>query len=243
MRIALSVADKEKAKGADSAYFKALVAAGAQPEEIELLAAADASRVRAEEFDGILFAGGADVEPKLYGQEKKYQSVETDSARDRFELQLLNRARDTGLPVFGICRGLQMINVAYGGTLYQDLKEDRNVEIQHQQVPSRSRQDLTHAVTVTEPESTIAAAIRASSAVNSMHQQAVDKMGRGLKATAYSEDGFVEALEAADGYPLLAVQWHPEEIADHPEQLKIFEEFLAKCRATSAKRKGLAQPA
>ncbi len=235
MKIAISVSEKEKAKGPDSPYFKALVAAGARPEEVELLTASDSRRVRTEDFDGILFAGGEDVDPALYGEEKKYDNVHVNRARDDFEFSLLDRARTHNLPVFGICRGLQMINVKFGGTLYQDLEKDKSSEIEHKQPGSRS--ETTHTVTVTEPESIIGTIIRGSCRVNSMHHQVIDQVGRGLKVTTYSEDGFVEAVEAADGYPLLAVQWHPEEIADRPEQGKIFEHFVARCREASARRK------
>src|SRR5207237_292431 len=89
VKIALSVSEKEKAKGADSPYFKALVAAGARPDELDLLAASDARRVRANDLDGLLFAGGEDVDPSFYGEEKKYESVHVDRARDEFEMALL----------------------------------------------------------------------------------------------------------------------------------------------------------
>lgn len=235
VKIAISVSLREKEKGTQSPYFKALVVAGAQPEEIELVTAADASRVRAEDYDGILFAGGEDVDPAFYGEQAKYPSVHVSRARDEFEFKLLDRALDRHLPILGICRGTQMINVKFGGTLYQDLKSEKEDALEHKQAGSRS--DATHAVTLTEPDSLLADAFHGSCRVNSLHHQAIKHVGRGLKKTAYSEDGLVEAVEAAADYPfLLAVQWHPEEIADHPEQRKIFEQFLAKCRERAVKR-------
>src|SRR5437764_13847722 len=108
MRIALSVSEKEKAKGAGSPYFKALVAAGARPDELDLLAASDARRVRADDLDGLLFAGGEDVDPSLYGEEKKYESVHVDRARDELEMTLLDRALDRHVPCPGLCPGTQM---------------------------------------------------------------------------------------------------------------------------------------
>jgi putative glutamine amidotransferase len=235
MKIAISVSEKEKAKGTRSAYFAALVASGAPPAEIELVSAADMRRVRAEDFDGILFAGGEDVDPALYDEKKKYASVHVDQTRDRFELELLDAALDRRLPVLGICRGIQMINVKFGGTLYQDLKNDTAMELDHRQPDDRTQP--VHAVIMSDPESRLAGAFQGSCRVNSLHHQAIRRLGRGLKVTARSEDGLAEAVEAADDYPfLMAVQWHPEEMADVPEQRKIFQQFLAKCREVAAGR-------
>jgi putative glutamine amidotransferase len=237
MKIALSVSDKEKAKGPSSPYFRALEAVGAGEDEIELLAAADDTRLRAVDFDGVLFAGGEDVDPAFYGEQKKYDSVEVSYDRDQFEMKLLEHALHRRLPILGICRGAQVINVGFGGTLYQDLAQDAAPEFEHRQTNAgKSRSDTTHTVTVTEPGSLLAGAVAGSCRVNSMHHQAIKDLGRGLKVTAHSEDGLVEAVEAADDYPfLLAVQWHPEEISDHPEQQRIFKEFIAKCRERSEK--------
>ena len=235
MKIAVSVSEKEKAKGADSPYFKALVEAGARPEELELLTASASRRVRAEDFDGIVFAGGEDVDPALYGEEKKYDSVHVNRERDGFELALLNRGLERRRPILGICRGTQVINVKFGGTLYQDLNSDATPAFEHKHPGSRS--ETIHRVMLTDPDSRLAEAFRGSCWVNSLHHQAIKRVGRGLKVTARSEDGFVEAVEAAEDYPfLLAVQWHPEEISGRPEQRKIFEQFLARCREVSARR-------
>src|SRR5579863_6580308 len=211
MKIAVSASDKEKAKGGESAYVKALLAADAQPGELELVTAADARRVRADSLDGVLFAGGEDVDPALYGEEKKYASVEVNRARDQFEMALLDRALDRRLPILGICRGSQVINVKFGGTLYQDLASDTAPEFEHRQTNAgKTRSDTAHAVTVTEPDSLLAGAVPGSCRVNSIHHQAIKRLGRGLKVTAHSEDGLVEAVEAAEAYPfLVAVQWHP----------------------------------
>jgi len=233
MKIALSVSEKEEAKGKDSAYFQALVASGAKPEEVEIVSAADARRVRARDFDGILFSGGEDVDPALYDEKTKHESVHIDRARDTFEFALLDAAMNRRLPILGICRGIQMINVKFGGTLIQDIPSD--MELDHRQQGNRA--DLTHTVTVTEPESALADVVAGSCRVNSLHHQAIKRVGRGLKVTAHSEDGLVEAVEAADDYPfLMAVQWHPEELVDHPEQRQIFEQFIAKCREAAARR-------
>lgn len=235
MKIAVSVSEKEKAKGQESPYFAAMVRAGAKPEELQLVTPAVAEHLRAEDFDGILFTGGEDVDPAFYQEEKKYENVHVNRQRDEFEFQWLDRARRERRPVLGICRGAQMVNVRFGGTLYQDLKSDTTLEINHRQPDDRS--DLTHSVTVTDPDSRLAQVFQGSERVNSLHHQAIRRIGHGLKVSARSEDGLVEAVEAAgDGPYLLAVQWHPEELVEHAHHLRIFEQFLEECRVTASRR-------
>lgn len=245
MRIAISVSEKDKARGADCPYFRALVAAGAEAGELQLLTANDQNRVDSSTLDGVLFAGGEDVDPAFYGEQKKYESVQMNRARDEFELSLLKRALDRRLPILGICRGAQLINVDFGGTLYQDLDEDAAPGFDHRQTNSgMARNEFSHTVTVTEPESLLAGAVPGSCRVNSIHHQAIRQLGRGLKVSAHSEDGLVEAIESADDYPfLLAVQWHPEEIVDRPEQRRILEEFVVRCRERGKKTEAKGQKA
>jgi putative glutamine amidotransferase len=238
MRIALSVAKREKDKGAESPYFRALVAAGADAGEIEFVTEADASQVSAADFDGVLFAGGEDVAPSFYGEQKQHDNVQDNANRDKFELSLLDKALERRMPILGICRGVQMINVGFGGTLYQDLKQDAEPQFEHRQTElGKTRQEPSHGVVVTEPESSLGAIVHGMCRVNSMHHQAVKRVGRGLKVTARSEDGFVEAVESAEAYPfLMAVQWHPEEMVNNStEQREIFVQFIAKCREATAK--------
>jgi putative glutamine amidotransferase len=242
MKIAVSVTQKEKAREAKSPYFRALVEAGARPEEIVLFAAADRPRAARTELDGVLFAGGEDVDPAFYDEKKKYDNVKVNRARDEFELALLDRALEERLPILGICRGSQLINVKFGGALYQDVQRDEAVEREHGR--SQARGEPVHQVAVTEPDSLLGGAFQGSCRVNSLHHQAIKRVGRGLKVTAYSEDGLVEALEAGGDYPfLMAVQWHPEEMVEQPEQKKIFEQFLAKCRGAEERRRKPAPPA
>jgi len=234
MRILISVKSKDMERGLESPYATALVAAGASPEEIEFVTVSAPPRLKLEAYDGILFAGGEDVDPGAYGETSKFKSVQVNRSRDDFEFNLLDRARHHRQPILGICRGIQLINVRLGGTLYQDLKSETALDLDHQQAGSRS--DTTHRVTLTDPESKLAEAFKGSCRVNSLHHQAIRKLGHGLKVVAHSEDGLVEAVEAAaEGPFLMAVQWHPEEIADHPEQRKIFELFLSNCRKFAEK--------
>ena len=236
MKIALSISEKEKVKGQASPYFRALVAAGARPEEIEMIMPPGNGLPSSGNFDGILLAGGEDVDPELYGERKKYDNVKTNRARDDFEMALLDRMLRDRLPILGICRGIQTINTQFGGTLYQDLESDTALERDHKQQGSRST--TSHSITVTDPDSILQGFVTGGCPVNSLHHQAIKRLGRGLKVTAHSEDGLVEAVELAEDYPFfLAVQWHPEEMfSEHPEQLKIFQEFVARCRERAAKK-------
>jgi putative glutamine amidotransferase len=188
-------------------------------------------------YDGVLFTGGKDINPKYYEEAVKYPGlVQIDAKRDAFEFELFDRAHRHRLPILGICRGIQMINVKFGGTLYQDLNSEAPPEREHMQ--SAPRPEPTHVVTLTDPESRLAETFKGSCRVNSLHRQAIKRLGRGLKVTAHSEDGLVEAVESADAYPfLIAVQWHPEEMVDRPEPRKLFEKFVAKCRELAAQRR------
>jgi putative glutamine amidotransferase len=238
MRIAVSVSEKEKSRGAASPYFQALLAVGVAAGDIELVSAADTARVRAGDYDGILFTGGEDVGPAFYGEAKQHDNVHDHRPRDEFEFSLLEGALARRSPILGICRGAQMINVGLGGSLYQDLKQDAAPQLEHRQTElGKSRQEPTHSVLVTDSESSLGAIVQGACRVNSLHHQAIKRLGRGLKVTARSEDGFVEAVEAAEEYPfLMAVQWHPEEmVGDSPEQREIFARFVAKCREGGAR--------
>jgi putative glutamine amidotransferase len=241
MKIAISVSRSEHEKGEQSPYFRALVAAGAESDELELVGADDSARLRIERFDGVLLAGGADVGPAYYHEERKYDNVHIDSPRDEFERAWLERALHLGLPVLGLCRGAQVVNVKFNGTLYQDLERDWVPEseevpvIHHKQ--DKARCETTHTVTITDPESRLAGVFRGSCRVNSMHHQGIRVLGRGLKATAHAEDGLVEAVEIADGGSyLVAVQWHPEELIHIPEQKQLLQQFLAECRSSESIR-------
>jgi putative glutamine amidotransferase len=236
MKIAISVSDKEKTKGVQSPYFKALLAVWVKPEEVEVVSPSHPPVPNIQEFDGVLFGGGKDINPKYYQEALKYPGLaQIDEKRDAFEFELFDRAHRRGLPILGICRGLQMINVKFGGTLYQDLNAEAWVEREHMQ--SAPRSEPTHAVTLTDPESRLGETFQGSCRVNSLHRQAIKRLGRGLKVTAHSEDGLVEAVESADDYPfLVAVQWHPEEMVDLPESRNLFENFVAKCRELAEKR-------
>jgi putative glutamine amidotransferase len=168
--------------------------------------------------DGLLLPGGWDVDPALYGEEPDAALGPVDPELDATELELFRLARAEQLPVLGICRGQQVINVALGGTLYQHI-DDHDVRAQ-------GRAHLAHRVEV-EPASELGqAAGETTVEVNSLHHQAVRELAPGLKLTARGEDGTVEGIESEDGL-IVAVQCHPEELAgDLPWARSLFERFV-----------------
>jgi putative glutamine amidotransferase len=159
---------------------------------------------------GLVLTGGEDVDPARYGTAPHPKLERTDPARDAVEIALVEAARARRLPILAICRGLQLLNVAFGGTLYQDLASERPGPIPHQDQAAR------HAVRIA-PGSLLHRTLGATShSVNSRHHQAVKTLGPGLVATAWAEDDLIEAVELTDPTApwLLGVQWHPEDTGE-----------------------------
>jgi putative glutamine amidotransferase len=218
-------------------YGKALTAAGAAPVLIQPLDDADALERIFSSLDGILFPGGLDVHPQRFGEEI-HPSVTVDEPLDELELRLARWASDRELTTLGICRGQQVLNVALGGSLVQDLPSEG---IAHPQSDMAIRDHLAHPIDV-EAGSRLAAIFGATSfGVNSFHHQAVKELGRGLKAVGWSPDGVIEALESTEHPWLLAVQFHPENlVASHEPSRRLFEAFVAACAERSRARLAIA---
>jgi gamma-glutamyl-gamma-aminobutyrate hydrolase PuuD len=157
---------------------------------------------------GLVLTGGEDVDPSHYGQERIPECGATNDARDRMEMLVLQLARARGMPVLAICRGMQLLNVAMGGTLYQDIPAQLGGDVLHEQLAPVDRR--WHHATV-ERGSGLEQIFGARELfINSFHHQAVDRLAEGLRATVTAEDGVVEGVESADGSWLYGVQWHPE---------------------------------
>lgn len=216
-------------------YTEALRKAGAvavlippQPEN-----AAELART----LDGILLAGGEDCDPALYGEEK-HESVEPmDPRRQSNDLSLAKIAREAGVPTLGICLGLQMMNIAAGGTLFQDIHSQYETEIEHASIPDDRGRHEVHL----EQGTRLAEIVGARElSVNSSHHQAVRDVGRGLRVTAHAPDGIIEGVEDPNHPFYLGVQWHPEDMTDEDSASRIFGAFLEAARRRAEERK---QPA
>jgi putative glutamine amidotransferase len=159
-------------------------------------------------IDALLLIGGADIEPALYGAQREPATEITYPARDRFEIALLNGAIERRLPVLGICRGMQILNVALGGTLIQDVVAADGSHPHRRSVGSFENSE--HVVTLTPGSLAARAAGEELHVVHCHHHQAVDVVGDGLLVSGRADDGVIEAIETTDGSWTLGVQWHPE---------------------------------
>jgi putative glutamine amidotransferase len=205
----------------ETQYVESAARAGAAviilPGDVDEASAAAAVSV----LEGIILSGGGDVMPLAYGQEPHPASLLQDPARDAVELAVIRSALAKGIPILGICRGIQILNVALGGTLIQDIPSQVPGACQHY-----SRTEGTtgmHTIDIT-PDTLLAQVLgQTSMAINSYHHQAIDKLGRGLRINAKAKDGVIEGVESDDGRPILAMQCHPEAAAAvHPAMQALF---------------------
>jgi putative glutamine amidotransferase len=203
----------------NSAYVQALCRAGLVPIVVPPTLDPEAACAVLDRVQGLVLSGGEDVEPARYGAVPHARLGETDAARDAVELALISGAARRRLPLLAICRGIQIFNVALGGTLYQDLASERAGPIDH--ADRRARHGLE-----VEPNSRLHRALGASAAsVNTRHHQAIRDVAPGLRATAWATDGVIEGVEPRDPAApwALAVQWHPEDDAE----TALFDAFAA----------------
>jgi putative glutamine amidotransferase len=208
-------------------YVRTLENLGALPVMIPLQMATATLRGIFERLDGLLLPGGEDLDPAHYGAQRHPQLGPTDKERDRTELLLTEWAFEKGMPLLGVCRGVQVMNVVCGGTLYQDLHSERPDLQKHDYFPpTYERFRIVHRVDIAE-ESALARALGTVHEVNSMHHQGIADLGRALSPVAVADDGLVEAVEAP-GLPFaLGVQWHPEELARTDQHSSsLFYEFV-----------------
>ncbi|MDR1336177.1 MAG: gamma-glutamyl-gamma-aminobutyrate hydrolase family protein [Tannerella sp.] len=191
-------------------YIQAVLKVGGAPVAIPVMTDANVLHRIVMQLDGLILSGGGDVDPFWYGEVPHPQLGRVDSLRDVYEFQLLKLASDCNIPTLGICRGEQVMNVYFGGTLYQDIASQREVDADVKHRQSLPPEHVSHTVSVV-PGSRLAAIIgEGTKNVNSLHHQSVKEAAPGFRVTAYAPDSVVEAIEAWPVRPMLGVQWHPE---------------------------------
>jgi putative glutamine amidotransferase len=217
----------------NSSYIRAIISAGGAPVLIPVEARDDVLCTLFEQADGILLTGGGDIAPHFFGEIPHGSINDVQSARDELEITLVRWALEEGKPLFGICRGIQVMNVAAGGSLYQDIAS---------QCPSADRHDffysgdyprdfLAHPVAI-EPASQLGRALSIDHLpVNSLHHQALKDVPPIYRAVAHSPDGIIEGIEAPHHPFAVGVQWHPEElVASQEAARRLFLAFVNMCR-------------
>lgn len=218
----------------DEVYTSAVIRSGGTPVVLPPVHPDEVTGVL-DQIDGLLLSGGGDVDPVFYGGQLNDEMYAVDAGRDEFEFALVLEAQKRRMPVLAICRGLQAVNVALGGSLIEDIPSQ--VGSTDHTVRGPEVVDCHQTVTIVEG-SLVAHAIRSTEAcVNSIHHQAVREVGAGLIAAGWTADGVIEVLDPDDhSWPLLAVQWHPEYLAvkDDPASLALFGALVANAQAKAA---------
>jgi putative glutamine amidotransferase len=211
-------------------YVASIEQTGARARVLEI---SESPRRLLGEIQGLLLTGGGDVDPVLYGEDRHPSVEDAEPGRDEFEIDLARRAMEANLPVLAICRGAQVLNVAAGGTLVQDIPSAVASELPHS-VP-QPRDAIAHGIGVTAGSklaSALGPSVQAGTCrVNSRHHQSVGRIGEGLVASAFAPDGVIEAIEKPGAAFCVGVQWHPENFWRTREFSSLFEAFVAEAGA------------
>lgn len=212
--------------GSPESYLKAVRAAGGTPLLIPVVLSNEELDELLPRLDGVLFPGGGDIDPTLFQGRAHPRVYGIDPDRDRTELHLIRQAAAARKPFFGICRGIQVINVAMGGSLYTHIPDQAPNAMRHDWYPNVPREYLAHAVRV-QPGSQLAGLLGLTEVqTNSLHHQGVERVAPGFLPVAWAPDGMVEAIELP-GHPFgLGVQWHPENLQAYAEMRALFQKFI-----------------
>lgn len=222
----LAEVTQEKVTKLNPAYVKAIEGAGGVPIIFPYTESAEAIDSLIALADGFVFSGGADIEPARYGEETKPTCEEIQYIRDEFDFKILKLALATDKPILAICRGAQLVNVEFGGTLYQDLPTERPSGTAHR-VGVEQKAAISHPVQIVQDSPLRTLLGKDTIITNSFHHQAIKTLGKGLAVMATAEDGVIEAVYSTERGYLQAYQWHPERLVDACEDnRKIFEGFI-----------------
>jgi putative glutamine amidotransferase len=228
-------ANQRSVFGVNEPYARSVSNAGGLPLLIPLNQSNEDLDDLLAHLDGILFTGGGDIDPRLYGNSPHPKVKGISTERDRLEDHLVHAILQAGKPFLGVCRGCQVINVALGGSLYEHLPEQFPGSVMHDN-HDHPRDYLAHQVKI-NPGTRLAHIVSDdTNKVNSLHHQGVCQLAQGLCASAYATDGLIEAFELP-AYPFgLAVQWHPEELQEYAPMRNLFREFVLACKAATGRR-------
>jgi putative glutamine amidotransferase len=219
--------------GQSHTYSDAIIRAGGLPVLLPITNDAKIIMQTYSRLDGILFAGGNDINPKLYGQKPYTETTDYSPVRDQMEINLMYLALEQSKSILAICRGMQLLNVVCGGSLYQHIKSDLKQASDHE-ISTRKKTlvDLAHQLKV-KPKSKLAAIIHSDTiAANTHHHQAINRLGDNLIASAHSEDNLIEAIEGNGKNYMIGIQCHPESLSTvEPKWDLVFSAFVESARA------------
>ena len=222
-------------------YIASVEGSGGRPRVLEV---SESPRKVVGEIHGLLLTGGGDIDPAFYGEDRDDSIEDAEPGRDEFEIDLARRAMEADLPLLAICRGAQVLNVAHGGTLVQDIPSAIRTDLPHS--IRQPKHHLAHDVSVvaaSKLEQVLGSTVIANTCgVNSRHHQSVARVGRSLVASATAPDGIVEAIEAPGARFCLGVQWHPENFWRTGEFKSLFDAFVAAATKTRGPTLYLAKP-
>ena len=225
----LAKTDDEITTSVQDGYVRAIETAGGIPILLPYVNEDETIDSFIDLCDGFFFTGGADVAPDYYGETKKDTCGLIQKYRDELEFRVLKKVLLTAKPIIAVCRGAQLVNVALGGTLYQDIPSEIDTELQHRQKEAKNLP--SHSVRVIEGTPLYELCGKKVIPANSFHHQAIKELGQDLSVMALADDGIIEAIYSTSHCYMRAYQWHPERLCDSEENnRKIFEDFISACK-------------
>ena len=207
-------------------YYNAIILAGGIPVLLANVESPSIAKTFIESIDGLLLTGGGDMHPRFYGQSPHERLLETTAARDNFEMKAIELTLKDEKPILGICRGHQVLNIAFGGNLYQDLSCIEQKTLTHAD-PAQTYK-VFHNVKIGKGSKLYKIIGAEIIETNSSHHQVIDKTGSGIKAVAFASDGLIEGIEHSQYDFVIGVQWHPEGILKRQHSQRIFKAFVKK---------------
>jgi putative glutamine amidotransferase len=212
------------------AYVNAITIAGGIPIIIPTGTAGEHLPHLVDSLDGVMLSGGGDIHPRHFEGDNHPKIYGISETRDQLELSLVNLTLKAHKPLLAICRGIQVLNVAFGGSLYTHIKDQHPTALKHDWFPGYPRDKIAHIVNLAQGSLLHELFAADNIPVNSLHHQGIDRVGRGLEAVAFAPDGLVESIVVVGEPFALGVQWHPECLPDDPQMQALFSAFVDACR-------------